>query len=85
MSSFAPVPIKQDTRADYDKRPFSDGPYKMESNSATEQVFVRNKFWDKGTDGVRKAYPDKIIITRPSGLTEAISESDVLPVMSEST
>ena len=63
MSSFAPVPVKQDTKADYDKRPFSDGPYKMESNSATEQVFVRNKFWDKGTDAVRKAYPDKIIVT----------------------
>jgi peptide/nickel transport system substrate-binding protein len=63
MSSFAPVPVKQDTKTDYDNKPFSNGPYKIESNSATEQVFVRNKFWDKATDTVRKAYPDKIIVT----------------------
>jgi peptide/nickel transport system substrate-binding protein len=63
MSVFAPVPPTKDTKEGYDKRPFSNGPYKIEDSTDKQLTFVRNPFWDRGTDPVRKAYPDKIIVT----------------------
>jgi peptide/nickel transport system substrate-binding protein len=61
---FAPVPPAQDTKGDYDKRPYSNGPYKLDRSSNDQQlVYVRNKFWDAETDGIRKAYPDRMIVT----------------------
>jgi peptide/nickel transport system substrate-binding protein len=62
MSVFAPVPAKQDTKADYDKHPFSNGPYKIDQVSDKQITYVRNQFWDRRTDSVRKAYPDKIVL-----------------------
>jgi peptide/nickel transport system substrate-binding protein len=53
---FAPVPPAQDKKGDYDRRPFSNGPYKIDQ-SDDKLVYVRNKFWDSATDPVRKAYP----------------------------
>lgn len=68
---FAPVPPARDTKEAYDQRPFSDGPYKIDpSSSAKQLVYVRNNFWDRGTNDVRKAYPDKIIAsTDPDAAT----------------
>jgi len=64
MPVFAPVPPAQDTKGDYDKRPFSSGPYKVDQSSNDKQiVYVRNKFWDRNSDSIRKAYPDKIVVT----------------------
>jgi peptide/nickel transport system substrate-binding protein len=62
MSLFAPVPAKQDTKNDYDKHPFSSGPYKLQEVTDQQLVYVRNSYWDRKTDSVRKAYPDKIVV-----------------------
>lgn len=62
--TFAPVPPgKDDDKAAYDKHPFSNGPYKVESASDKQITLVRNASWDPGTDSVRKAYPDRITVT----------------------
>ncbi|WP_432836792.1 ABC transporter substrate-binding protein [Dactylosporangium sp. CA-092794] len=74
MSVFAPVPLKQDTRADYDKRPFSNGPYKLQEVTDQQLVYVRNPYWDRRTDSVRKAYPDKIIIAADDDLPTVTSD-----------
>ena len=79
MSVFAPVPAKQDTKTDYDKRPYSSGPYKVEQVTDQQVVFVRNQFWDRRTDQVRKAYPDRIVVAVNEDLptvTSNIIQSD---------
>ncbi len=63
MPTFAPVPQAQDKGPQYDNRPFSSGPYKIESYARGKRlVLVRNDKWDPGTDEVRKAYPDKLVV-----------------------
>jgi peptide/nickel transport system substrate-binding protein len=79
MSSFAPVPAKKDTKDGYDKRPFSSGPYKIDSVTDSQITFVRNQFWDRRTDQVRKAYPEKILVQANNDLptvTSNIIQSD---------
>ncbi len=62
MSTFAPVPPSQDTKLNYAKRPFSNGPYKLDGPLTRDRlVLVRNNFWVESTDQVRKAYPDRIV------------------------
>ncbi|MER7277592.1 ABC transporter substrate-binding protein [Dactylosporangium sp. NPDC000244] len=73
MSVFAPVPAKSDTRGDYDKHPVSSGPYKLQENTDQRLVYVRNPYWDRKTDGVRKAYPDKIVIEADGDLPTVTS------------
>ncbi|MFF9850491.1 ABC transporter substrate-binding protein [Streptomyces litmocidini] len=64
LPTFAPVPRAKDEGPRYDNRPFSSGPYKIESYARDKQlVLVRNTHWDAGTDTVRKAYPDRIVVT----------------------
>ncbi|GHJ93955.1 ABC transporter substrate-binding protein [Streptomyces sp. NE5-10] len=64
LPTFAPVPPAQDKGAQYDNRPFSSGPYKIESYARDKQmVLVRNPHWDPASDSVRKAYPDRIVVT----------------------
>ncbi|MFF8845002.1 ABC transporter substrate-binding protein [Streptomyces sp. NPDC015127] len=64
LPTFAPVPRKQDKGPQYDNRPFSSGPYKIESYARDKRlVLVRNTHWDPATDTVRKAYPDKVVVT----------------------
>ncbi|MFE1377853.1 ABC transporter substrate-binding protein [Streptomyces sp. NPDC058740] len=64
LPTFAPVPKAQDKGPQYDNRPFSSGPYKVESYARDKQlVLVRNPHWDPATDTVRKAYPDRIVVT----------------------
>ncbi|MCH0542467.1 ABC transporter substrate-binding protein [Streptomyces sp. MUM 203J] len=61
LPTFAPVPESRDKGPQYDNRPFSSGPYKIESYARDKKlVLVRNEHWDPGTDEVRKAYPDRI-------------------------
>ncbi|KUJ41374.1 ABC transporter substrate-binding protein [Streptomyces albus subsp. albus] len=63
MPTFAPVPKSRDNGPRYDNRPFSSGPYKIESYSRDKKlVLVRNDRWDAKTDSVRKAYPDRIVV-----------------------
>ncbi|GAA6524428.1 ABC transporter substrate-binding protein [Intrasporangium sp. DVR] len=49
---------------------FSTGPYRLDGDWQAGQggTFVRNEHWDPDTDPVRKAYPDRIVVT--TGLTE---------------
>jgi peptide/nickel transport system substrate-binding protein len=76
---FAPVPAKHDNKTGYDKRPFSSGPYKIEQVTDKQITFVRNQYWDRRTDLVRKAYPDRIVVSSNDDLptvTSNIIESD---------
>jgi peptide/nickel transport system substrate-binding protein len=61
LSTFAPVLPEKDTKVDYAQRPYSNGPYKIESRDAEQMTLVRNRFWSDSNDQVRKAYPDKIV------------------------
>lgn len=58
----APVPKAKDTKENYDNHPVSDGPYKIDTYVRKQTLtLVRNPNWDKSTDTVRPAYPDKIV------------------------
>ncbi|GAA0583501.1 ABC transporter substrate-binding protein [Kribbella sandramycini] len=62
MKIFAPVPKAKDTKTQYDNKPVSSGPYKIETYTRKKQlVLVRNTEWDAKTDPVRTALPDKFI------------------------
>ena len=62
LAAFTPVPDGKGPASGYGKLPVASGPYKVESNEAgKEAVFVRNTYWDKKTDPVRTAGPDKIV------------------------
>lgn len=59
---FSPVPKAADTGAEYDKKPVSSGPYKIDSyttGNGGKMVLVRNENWDAASDPYRTAYPDK--------------------------
>ncbi|MFD9378163.1 ABC transporter substrate-binding protein [Streptomyces sp. NPDC059999] len=63
LPTFAPVPQAKETGTRYDARPFSSGPYKIESYDRDKKlVLVRNEHWDPRTDTVRKAYPDRFVV-----------------------
>ncbi|MFE0187932.1 ABC transporter substrate-binding protein [Streptomyces sp. NPDC059008] len=63
MPTFAPVPKAKDQGPRYDNRPFSSGPYKIETYQRNKKlVLVRNPHWNPETDGIRKAYPDRLVM-----------------------
>ncbi|MFD3548756.1 ABC transporter substrate-binding protein [Streptomyces sp. NPDC058655] len=63
LPTFAPVPPSQEKGTQYDARPFSSGPYKIESYDRDKKlVLVRNEHWNAATDTVRKAYPDRFVV-----------------------
>ncbi|MEU0007573.1 ABC transporter substrate-binding protein [Streptomyces sp. NPDC006314] len=62
MRGYALVSKKHDTKEKYDKRPFSSGPYKIDSRQPGKSLtYVRNEHWDPKTDSIRNAYPDKFV------------------------
>jgi len=62
LLAFAPVPKAQDTADQYGLKPFSNGPFKVESyEEGKELVLVRNENWSKDTDEVREPRLDKIV------------------------
>jgi peptide/nickel transport system substrate-binding protein len=76
ISTFAPVEVGSDSgnRSGYNWNPASNGPYKVDPNNTDKPVpdadgtpylpkltLIRNDFWSRNTDPVRKAYPDKIV------------------------
>ncbi|MGW1065795.1 ABC transporter substrate-binding protein [Streptomyces aureus] len=64
MNSYAPTPVKKDTKEDYDKKPVSNGPYRVKSHVTDKSmVLVRNEHWDPATDPIRNAYPDEFDFT----------------------
>lgn len=54
----SPVPVAQDTKESYDRKPFSSGPYRVAGHDDKSMTLVRNEHWDPETDPVRTAYPD---------------------------
>ncbi|MFG2164642.1 ABC transporter substrate-binding protein [Micromonospora chersina] len=64
LPTTAPVPAAKDTRANYDLRPFSSGPYKVKSYERDVALELeRNPNWDPKSDPIRNAYPDAIRVT----------------------
>ncbi|MFF3936505.1 ABC transporter substrate-binding protein [Streptomyces phaeofaciens] len=64
MHSYAPTPVKKDTKQNYDKKPVSNGPYKIKTHVTDKSmVLVRNEHWDAATDPIRNAYPDEFDFT----------------------
>lgn len=62
MKIFSPVPQAKDTKTQYDNKPISTGPYKIETYTRKKTlVLVRNENWDPKTDSFRTARPDKIV------------------------
>ncbi|MGH3647557.1 MAG: ABC transporter substrate-binding protein [Micromonosporaceae bacterium] len=62
---FAPVRAAKDTRAEYDRQPFANGPYRVTSYAPDESkrmrlTLERNPHWDRRTDPARQQYPEKI-------------------------
>ncbi|WP_409329307.1 ABC transporter substrate-binding protein [Trujillonella humicola] len=70
LPSSSPVPIGSDTRESYGGDPVSSGPYAITSiDPETGIVLDRNPEWDRATDEVRTALPDRVVVrTRLSGL-----------------
>ena len=58
----APVPRAKDTGKEYVKHPISSGPYMVEGQYEPGKALnlVRNPHWDKNTDPLRLALPDRI-------------------------
>jgi peptide/nickel transport system substrate-binding protein len=62
MPNFSPVQEKMDTKTQYDNKPQATGPYKIESYIRKKSLtLVRNDQWDKNSDPLRTARPDKFI------------------------
>jgi peptide/nickel transport system substrate-binding protein len=75
--SFSPVPKEKDDGDAYDMHPVSSGPYKIEKYKAKdEMVLVRNENWNKESDPIRNAYPDRIVVR--FGLAEEVVDQLIL-------
>ena len=71
MPTGAPVKQSEDTGAKYTNKPFSSGPYKVQSYKAGKELtLVRNTNWKKESDPIRPALPDKITVTISANLEE---------------
>ncbi|MFF5716478.1 ABC transporter substrate-binding protein [Streptomyces buecherae] len=63
MPSASPVPRAKDTREKYAQRPFSSGPYKFDAYQPGKSLsLVRNERWQRSSDPVRTALPDRITL-----------------------
>ncbi|PJN22664.1 hypothetical protein CG736_27450 [Kitasatospora sp. CB02891] len=60
MTGYGIVPKAHDTKEEYDKKPFSSGPYQITEHVNDRSLDLeRNPNWDAATDPIRNAYPDK--------------------------
>ncbi|QKV92436.1 ABC transporter substrate-binding protein [Streptomyces sp. NA02950] len=74
MPTGSPVKASKDTGAKYTNRPFSSGPYKFTSYTPGKSAaLVRNPKWNRKSDPIRAALPDKVTVTFNSNL-EAIDK-----------
>ncbi|MDW6059723.1 ABC transporter substrate-binding protein [Streptomyces sp. FXJ1.4098] len=74
MPTGSPVKASKDTGAKYTNQPFSSGPYKVQSYKPGKgAVLVRNPKWNKASDPIRPALPDKVTVTLNSNL-DAVDE-----------
>jgi peptide/nickel transport system substrate-binding protein len=61
LTAFSAVKKSADTGTTYDQHLLSNGPYKIQSHVADDElVLVRNPNWAAATDPTRPAYPDRI-------------------------
>ena len=75
--SFAPIKKSKDTGVNYDNKPFSSGPYKIQTyNRGKDLTLIRNAQWDPKTDPTRWNYPDKIVLK--FGADQAVIENGLI-------
>jgi peptide/nickel transport system substrate-binding protein len=75
LPTFSPVPKAKDTKVNYDNRPFSSGPYKIDSYQRGKSITLsRNANWSQDT--VRKALPDTVKVTM--GLDAAVIDQRLI-------
>jgi peptide/nickel transport system substrate-binding protein len=71
LTVFAPVPLgKDEDKAKYDRQPLSSGPYRIAEATDKKMTLDRNPHWVRTTDQVRKAYPDRIVISVESNVPQ---------------
>ncbi|WP_406731007.1 ABC transporter substrate-binding protein [Streptomyces sp. NBC_01794] len=64
MPAASPVKKEKDTASKYGLKPFSNGPYKIDSYAPNKSMLLsRNTNWKPASDTIRKALPDKITVT----------------------
>ncbi|MGI8678841.1 MAG: ABC transporter substrate-binding protein [Jatrophihabitans sp.] len=68
LSAFTPSPVEYDkyvpAGAELAQHTISDGPYRITKYTATKEIdFARNPAWKAGTDQVRKAYVDSVVVS----------------------
>lgn len=64
LSAFSPVPQDKDTGEKYDDAVVSSGPYQItEYTKGQKLVLDRNPNWDPASDPIRKAWPDKVVVS----------------------
>ncbi|MEU9143128.1 ABC transporter substrate-binding protein [Streptomyces sp. NPDC048349] len=64
MPAASPVKQEKDTAAKYGLKPFSSGPYKIDSYEPNKSMKLsRNENWKPESDSIRKALPDSISVT----------------------
>ncbi|MFF3456468.1 ABC transporter substrate-binding protein [Streptomyces sp. NPDC002730] len=64
MPAASPVKKEKDTAAKYGLKPFSSGPYKIDSYAPNKSMSLsRNTNWKPASDTIRKALPDKVTVT----------------------
>jgi peptide/nickel transport system substrate-binding protein len=67
----APVPRGADTGAAYERDPRCSGPYRVAVHRpGSRLVLERNQHWDRATDPVRAALPDRVELTIGLGVDE---------------
>ncbi|BAJ32297.1 MULTISPECIES: ABC transporter substrate-binding protein [Kitasatospora] len=68
LGTTSPVPQAADTRDKYTEKPVSSGPYKFRTVQLGKSYELeRNPAWDRSTDPLRKALPDRIRLTVATG------------------
>jgi peptide/nickel transport system substrate-binding protein len=76
-----PVPEAKDTGAKYREHVISTGPYMFDTNEAGKSFSLkRNPNWDKATDPIRKALPDRYEVSlnvNPDDLDNRIISGDL--------
>ncbi|SDU81110.1 ABC transporter substrate-binding protein [Jiangella alkaliphila] len=58
--AFGPVPEGTPAGVGYDTAPVSSGPYRVDQDAGEHLTLVRNDAWDRDTDPLRPAYPDRV-------------------------
>lgn len=78
LAAFSPAPKEfldyLPGSADLAQHTISDGPYKVDSYTATKNItFTRNAVWKAASDPIRKAYVDKIVVNE-TGQQQSIQQ-----------